>query len=73
MLSKIPLINLVYSDAERNCLLKDAVEKMLEKAALLSGPNTRLHIASFKMETAKIIQESLDQGQWMTSKDLPDA
>ena len=73
VLSKIPLINLVYSDAERNCLLKDAEEKMLEKGALLSGLNTHLHIPSFKMETAKIIQESLDQGQWMTSIDLPDA
>ena len=63
----------VYLDVERNCLLKDAVEKMIEKGALLSSLNTPLHIPSFKMETAKIIQESLDQGQWMTSIDLPDA
>ena len=38
----------------------------------LSGLNTHLHIPSFKRKTAKIIQESLDQGQWMTSIDLPD-
>ena len=39
----------------------------------LSSLNTYLHIPSFKMKTAKIVQESLDQGQWMTSIDLPDA
>ena len=102
VLSKISLINLVYWDAERNCLL-NAVKKMLKKEAIepfqnisslgyysclflapkktggwrpvidLSGLNTYLHITSFERKTAKIIQESLDQGQWMTPIDLPDA
>ena len=39
----------------------------------LSVVNKYLHIPTFKMETAKNIRDSLQQGEWVTSLDLTDA
>ena len=39
----------------------------------LSVVNKCLHVPTFKMETAKNILDSLQQGEWVTSLDLTDA
>ena len=39
----------------------------------LSVVNKYLHIPTFKMDTAENIQDSLQQGEWVTSLDLTDA
>ena len=39
----------------------------------LSVVNKYLHVPTFKMETAKNIRDSLQQGEWVISLDLTDA